>query len=142
MFVKSQDLAQLEGLVPATDGLYPYRMGGSVGGRFWDPDKRLPCQLPPWGNLYAVNVKTGKVAWKVKLGVTDSFPAALQNTGRPNIGGSIATAGGLVFIGATDDARFRALMPRLVPSCGSRSLGPQPTPSHPPTRHQTASSMS
>ena len=108
MFVNSQDLAQLEGLVPTSDGPYPYRMGGSVGGRFWDPDKRLPCQLPPWGNLYAVNVNTGKIAWKVKLGVTDSFPPALQNTGRPNIGGSIATAGGLVFIGATDDARFRA----------------------------------
>jgi quinoprotein glucose dehydrogenase len=108
MFVNSQDLAQLEGLVPTADGPYPYRMGGSVGGRFWDPDKRLPCQLPPWGDLYAINVNTGKVAWRVNLGITDSFPTALQNTGRPNIGGSIATAGGLVFIGATDDQRFRA----------------------------------
>jgi len=108
MYVNSQDLAQLEGLVPADGGSYPYRMGGSVGGRFWDADNKLPCQQPPWGQLYAVNVNTGKIAWKVKLGVTDSFPPALQNTGRPNIGGSIATAGGLVFVGATDDSRFWA----------------------------------
>ena len=42
------------------------------------------------------------------LGVTDSLPPDKQNTGRPGNGGPIATAGGLVFIGATDDARFRA----------------------------------
>jgi quinoprotein glucose dehydrogenase len=42
------------------------------------------------------------------LGVTDNLPEGLQNTGRPNIGGSIATASGLVFVGATDDARLRA----------------------------------
>jgi quinoprotein glucose dehydrogenase len=40
--------------------------------------------------------------------VTDSLPAEKQKTGRPNIGGSISTGGGLVFIGATDDSRFRA----------------------------------
>ena len=42
------------------------------------------------------------------LGVTDNLPPGKQNTGRPGNGGSIATAGGLVFIGATDDSRFRA----------------------------------
>lgn len=64
--------------------------------------------MPPWGSLVAVNVNTGDIAWKVPLGITDSLPEGLRNTGRPNIGGSIATAGGLVFIGATDDSRFRA----------------------------------
>ncbi len=108
MYVNSQNLAQLEGLYPAKDGPYPYRMSGSVTGRFWNEEKRLPCQQPPWGELYAVNVNTGKIAWHVNLGVTDSFPAGKQNTGRPNIGGSIVTAGGVVFIGATDDQRFRA----------------------------------
>jgi len=44
----------------------------------------------------------------VPLGVTDTLPADKQRTGRANLGGSIATAGGLVFVGATDDARFRA----------------------------------
>lgn len=108
MFVNTQELAQLEGLVPSEGGSYPYRMGGSVSGRFWDEEKRLPCQQPPWGKLVAINVNTGKIAWDVPLGITDSFPEGKQNTGRPNIGGSIATAGGLVFVGATDDARFRA----------------------------------
>jgi quinoprotein glucose dehydrogenase len=42
------------------------------------------------------------------LGVSDKLPEGLARTGRPNVGGSIATAGGLVFVGATDDARFRA----------------------------------
>jgi quinoprotein glucose dehydrogenase len=36
------------------------------------------------------------------------LPEGKRNTGRPNLGGSIATASGLVFIGATDDSRFRA----------------------------------
>jgi len=58
--------------------------------------------------LTAVNVHTGEFAWRVPLGITDSLPPDKQNTGRPGNGGSIATAGGLVFIGATDDARFRA----------------------------------
>jgi quinoprotein glucose dehydrogenase len=41
-------------------------------------------------------------------GVTDSLPEGKQNTGRPGNGGTIATAGGLVFVAATDDARLRA----------------------------------
>ena len=68
----------------------------------------MPCQQPPWGELVAVNVNTGNIAWKVPLGITDSLPADKQKTGRPGIGGPIATASGLVFIGATDDNRFRA----------------------------------
>jgi quinoprotein glucose dehydrogenase len=42
------------------------------------------------------------------LGVSENLPAAKQATGRPNVGGSIATASGLIFIGASDDSRFRA----------------------------------
>ena len=85
------------------DGPYESVPGG---GRFkW---QNLYCQQPPWGQLSAVDVNTGEFAWRVTLGVTDSLPPDKQNTGRPGNGGSIATAGGLVFIGATDDARFRA----------------------------------
>ena len=72
--------------------------------RFWDAN-HLPCQQPPWGTLNAIDVNTGRLAWKSTLGVTEGIA---QKTGAPNIGGSIATAGGLVFIGATNDARFRA----------------------------------
>ena len=66
------------------------------------------CQRPPWGNLVAVNVRTGDIAWKVPLGVTDELPEGKRNTGRLNLGGPITTAGGLIFIGATNDKRFRA----------------------------------
>ena len=59
----------------------------------------------PW---VCVVCATGDIAWQTTLGITDSLPEDKQKTGRPNIGGSLATAGGLVFIGATDDSRFRA----------------------------------
>ena len=68
----------------------------------------MMCQQPPWGQLTAINVHTGEFAWRSVLGVTDSLPPEKQKTGRPGNGGSIATAGGLVFIAATDDSRFRA----------------------------------
>ena len=89
----------------------PYE--GIGGGRFSIPGKngstqQLPCQQPPWGQLTAVNVNTGEFAWRVPLGITESLPPEKQLTGRPGNGGTIATASGLVFVGATDDARFRA----------------------------------
>jgi quinoprotein glucose dehydrogenase len=78
------------------------------GGRFKDEATNMMCTQPPWGNLTAIDVNTGEFAWRVPLGVTDTLPPDKQKTGRPGNGGSIATAGGLVFIGATDDSRFRA----------------------------------
>ena len=76
--------------------------------RFWD-DNKLPCQEPPWGELVAVNANTGDIAWKIPLGVYPELVAkGIPPTGTPNLGGPIATASGLVFIGATKDARFRA----------------------------------
>lgn len=78
------------------------------GGRFKDEASNMMCQQPPWGQLTAVNVHTGEFAWRVPLGVTDGLPPEKQRTGRPGNGGPIATASGLVFIGATDDSRFRA----------------------------------
>jgi quinoprotein glucose dehydrogenase len=68
-----------------------------------------PCQRPPWGRLTAVNAATGDFAWQVTLGVTDGLPPEKQNTGRGGSAGPIVTAGGLVFIGTTADARFRAI---------------------------------
>jgi glucose dehydrogenase len=68
-----------------------------------------PCQKPPWESLVAVNANTGDIAWSVPLGITEALPKAKQHTGRPGaFAGPIATAGGLVFIGATSDNRFRA----------------------------------
>ena len=75
---------------------------------FWDRATRIPCQRPPWGELMAVDVNTGAIAWRRTLGVTDSLPRELSDTGRPSAGGVIATATGLTFVGATDDNRLRA----------------------------------
>lgn len=77
----------------------------------WFADVRnggMPCQKGPWGELVAVNVNTGDIAWRTTLGVTDWLPEGKRDTGRPNVGGPIVTAGGLIFIAATDDKRFRA----------------------------------
>ena len=90
-------------MVRKADGSYDMRDGYQW---FWDKTSRMPCQVPPWGNLTAVNVNTGKVAWQSILGVTDGL--ADPKTGRPNVGGPIVTGGGLIFIGATDDKRLRA----------------------------------
>jgi quinoprotein glucose dehydrogenase len=85
-----------------------YRRSSSGGeyARFWDPEHR-PCQQPPWGTLNAVDLNTGELAWKVPLGVVEEL-GEKSNTGALNLGGSIVTAGGLVFIAGTNDARFRA----------------------------------
>ncbi len=121
-FINVSNLGQLQGFRdpatgPVTDNIAgTNKFGGrsgpfratQPGGRFKDVATNLPCNQPPWGELVAVNVNTGDIAWKAPLGITDSLPAGKQKTGRPNIGGSIATAGGLVFIGASDDSRFHA----------------------------------
>ena len=93
-------------------------MGSPFNSKFWwrrvDESGRLmgasswPCQKPPWGRLTAVNAATGEFAWQVRLGVTDELPEGKRNTGRIGFGGPIVTAGGLLFIGATNDKRFRA----------------------------------
>ncbi len=67
-----------------------------------------PCQKPPWGRLMAVNGNTGEVAWTTTLGITEGLPEGKQNTGNGGSAGPITTGGGLIFIGATTDHRFRA----------------------------------
>ena len=107
VFVNTHDLGQIQSLVPRGQGPVPFAQD-RLAGRFWNPNGHLPCQQPPWGRLTAIDVNKGAIVWQVPLGVTDSLPEGKQDTGRPGLGGSIATAGGLVFVGATDDSRFRS----------------------------------
>jgi quinoprotein glucose dehydrogenase len=76
------------------------------------PDGTLvPCYAGPYGELVAIDVNRGQIAWKSTLGIEPAFAPlgdAAVRSGTQNLGGSIATAGGLVFIGATNDSRFRA----------------------------------
>ncbi len=77
--------------------------------RFWNRDTRIPCTNPPFGELVAVNTRTGDIAWRSTLGTIPALEElGVKNTGAPSLGGSIATAGGLVFIAGTNDSRFRA----------------------------------
>ncbi len=98
------------GAPPEGDGANadPYRKVTPEGGRFWDPKTKYSCNAPPWGELVAVNVNTGDIAWHVPLGIFEELEAKGIKTGTPSLGGSITTAGDLVFIGATIDGRFRA----------------------------------
>lgn len=65
----------------------------------------IPCVRPPWGQLAAVDMASGTIRWQIPLGDTPVIPV---NVGVPNLGGPVATAGGLVFIGASFDDRLRA----------------------------------
>ena len=108
LFVNIMELADIGKLEKKPEGS-PLAYSRTGYARFWNADNFWPCQTPPWGELAAINVNTGDIAWKVPLGVVEELESkGIHNTGAPNIGGSIATAGGLVFIGATNDHRFRA----------------------------------
>lgn len=74
-----------------------------------------PCQAPPWGRISAVDLASGKLVWSHPLGTArDSGPLGLPSLlpfkiGTPNLGGSVTTRGGVIFIAATQDKYLRAI---------------------------------
>ncbi len=72
----------------------------------------LPALSPPWGTLTAIDLNSGDVKWKTVLGDNDSAFAGKPQMGTENYGGPVITAGGLLFIAATKDAKIRAFNKR------------------------------
>lgn len=88
----------------------PYVMTGYK--KLRTPDG-YPASKPPWGTLSAINLNTGKYAWQVSLGEYPELKnKGIPATGTENYGGPVVTAGGLVFIAATLDAKIRAFNKR------------------------------
>lgn len=76
--------------------------------RFLD-EAGYPAVKPPWGTLNAIDLNAGRILWTVPLGEFEELTKrGIPQTGTENYGGPIATAGGLIFIGATKDEKFRA----------------------------------
>jgi quinoprotein glucose dehydrogenase len=111
LYVNSMDvgrIVRMEKRGGNSDIPYRSRSLGSVDSRFWDSNMN-PCQKPPWGHLTAIDLNKGEFRWRSVLGMVDRLAQkGLPPTGSVNLGGSIVTAGGLVFIAATNDKRFRA----------------------------------
>ncbi|MBB3046578.1 quinoprotein glucose dehydrogenase [Litorivivens lipolytica] len=123
MFVNQMHFATVVQLIPRQeydaeprDGVYPleyFEMKGTPYGALRTPlvsNWGAPCVPKPWGSFTAVDLKSGEIKWRIPLGTTrDLAPFPLWfNTGVPNVGGALATAGDLVFIGATTDRYLRA----------------------------------
>lgn len=107
LYVNSNNVPWVETLVKAgPEKGYPYTHTGYF--RFLDPEG-YPAVKPPWGNLTAIDLNKGEFAWRITLGEFPELTArGIPPTGTENFGGTIVTAGGLVFIAATKDEKFRA----------------------------------
>ncbi|HEX4932783.1 MAG TPA: PQQ-binding-like beta-propeller repeat protein, partial [Gemmatimonadaceae bacterium] len=115
LIVNSMRLATWVKLVPRKPGSTsgnqlgtPYHMERAV----WVGPSGLPCQKGPWGMLTAIDLRTGSVKWERPIGglpPNRPAPPPVTEWGSPNIGGSLATAGGLIFIAAGMDERLRAI---------------------------------
>lgn len=104
-FIRNEPIKPMRGMSKFIQDV-PYSMTGY--NRWTDPNG-LPAVKPPWGTLNAINLNTGEYEWTVPLGEVDSLTKkGIPITGTENYGGLLNTAGGLIFIGASKDERFRA----------------------------------
>jgi len=100
---------------PTTGWLYlnsneiPWVMGGPGSGAQVLDQMGYPAVKPPWGKLSAIDLNRGEIVWQVPLGEYEELTKlGIPPTGTENMGGTIVTEGGLVFVAATQDAKFRA----------------------------------
>ena len=92
------------------NGFYP-QIGAPYGMSLMNAQNwaGMPCWAPPFGELVAIDMHTGDVKWRRPMGAVQQFGWYMpENMGSPTIGGPAVTAGGVVFIGASMDAKVRA----------------------------------
>ncbi len=102
----------------ARSGAYPHAEFGRQSGAPYGMRREallspwgLPCTAPPWGTLVSVDLRRHRIIWQVPLGSTAGLTpwfVPTRDFGMPNMGGPIATAGDLVFVGAAIDGYLRA----------------------------------
>lgn len=69
----------------------------------------MPCWKPPFGEIVALDMHTGDVKWRRPVGASQQYGFFMpESWGSPTIGGPAVTAGGVIFIGASMDAKVRA----------------------------------
>jgi quinoprotein glucose dehydrogenase len=108
LYVNANNVPNITTLVPSKNPARhgPYTTTGYE--KFLDHEG-YPAIKPPWGTLNAIDLNTGTFAWRVPLGEHPELTArGVPRTGTETFGGSIVTAGGLVFIGGSKDERFHA----------------------------------
>ncbi|QDV23150.1 pyrroloquinoline quinone-dependent dehydrogenase [Aureliella helgolandensis] len=107
LFVNSNNQPNIVTLVEQPQNARsPYRITGYH--KFLDHEG-YPAIEPPWGQLTAIDLNLGEIVWQVPLGEYPELTArGIPPTGTENFGGTIVTAGGLVFIAGTRDEMFRA----------------------------------
>ena len=111
IFVNPRHLGVIAQLQPSmSSGVLPSFGKQKVPTNFYVDQQGYPCNAPPWSEIVAVSSVTGDIVWRTPLGEYKDLTArGIVGTGTAvNDGGPIATASGLVFIGATTDFGFRA----------------------------------
>jgi len=105
--IKTKQKEKFIQVIKVTNPFYksPYRFGGY---RQFLTMEGYPAISPPWGTLSAIDLNTGKLVWKNTLGDYPELKEKGIHSGTENMGGSVVTAGGLIFIAATKDEKFRA----------------------------------
>lgn len=122
-YINSSRIVQVLQLIPREEyektagdsgaeiGYYPQE-GAPYGVQLtnWTIWANLPCWAPPYGTFSAYDLRTGERLYEVPFGMTQQWGFyGPESWGSPTLGGPVVTAGGVIFIGASMDARVRAL---------------------------------